>query len=87
MKKLYLWIRDYFYRLGSRVVRVAVTAALMPGDFEVLLPGDAAPSYAVSGFQPDIIASLYQQISLPGQRPGTADIGATPLYYSLTNKC
>ena len=100
MKKLYFWIQIFFYRSGCRLVRAAVAAVLMaedlallmlahiPGCSCALMPGDAAPSYAVSGLQPempDCGTSLDRQINRTGQRPGTSQIGAAPLY-TRTNK-
>lgn len=104
MMKLYFWIHGFFYKSGCRVVRVADTAVMMAADVAVLMhvhmsgrvaallaahkPGDAAPSYALSGLQPempDCGTSLDRQINRSGQRPGTSQIGAAPLY-TRTNK-
>ncbi len=94
--KLYFWIHGYFYKPGSRLLRAALMAVLMPallsGYVVVLMPahmsgcvaalmaGDTAPSYAVSGFQPempDCSASLDLQITISGHQPDISDIGGS----------
>ena len=86
------------------MVWAALMTALIPGDVAEMMPvhmsgrvaallaahkpGDAAPSYALSGLQPempDCGTSLDRQINRSGQRPGTSQIGAAPLY-TRTNK-
>jgi hypothetical protein len=84
MMKLYFWIHGFYYWSGCRVLWAELLAELVVAH----MPGDAAPSYAVSGIQPempDCSTSCSQQITISGHRPDTSQIGAAPLY-TRTNK-